>query len=202
LRPAKYTYNDIIKLATSFYRTALDRKMWTLAQSGKNSGEIPVSMKAEVTSLIQSAVDKQLKNNKNSGGGKESGVKCWDCGGNHYARNCPKKDGNSNNNGNNGGQNQQHGNQGNSGGSGKRKWKSIPPKEGESEQKTHEGKTYYWCAKCRKWNLTHKTDQHMAGIGKEGQGGQAKKDGDGAANMAAASYPGLVAGFLSKIPKE
>ena len=35
-----------------------------------------------------------------------------------------------------------------------------PPKEGESETKTSNGKTFHYCKKCSRWNLSHTTSQH------------------------------------------
>ena len=40
-------------------------------------------------------------------------------------------------------------------------WKFIPPDSNENEQRNINAKTWYWCAKCRRWNLSHKTHQHV-----------------------------------------
>ena len=41
----------------------------------------------------------------------------------------------------------------------KSKWRQ-PPKEGESHEREYKGKMEYWCARCKKWNQTHKTVDH------------------------------------------
>ena len=44
---------------------------------------------------------------------------------------------------------------------GKKHWSKIPPKEGATEERVVNGVKHYWCAKCRRWNKTHKTSQHV-----------------------------------------
>ena len=40
-------------------------------------------------------------------------------------------------------------------------WKFIPPKPEENEERTNNNRIWFWCAKCRRWNVTHKTSQHV-----------------------------------------
>ena len=40
-------------------------------------------------------------------------------------------------------------------------WKFVPSRDDENEERSVRGKTWYWCGKCRRWNLTHKTHQHV-----------------------------------------
>jgi hypothetical protein len=185
--PAKYTYQEIVNMATASYRTALDRKIWTPALGEQKTDEIPVSMKAELTSLIQSTVDKRVKakgqgNNDNGGGQKQTGgkpVECWTCGGNHYARNCPKSGSKDSSIGN--------------GGSTTKSWKKTPPKKDEPHEKKVNGKTFYWCGKCTRWTTTHGTSQHR---GKKKKGETNDSTGNEQANLAQA-HTDLVAGFLA-----
>lgn len=37
-----------------------------------------------------------------------------------------------------------------------------PPKDGESKIKTHEGKKYYGCARCRNWTISQETNNHKS----------------------------------------
>lgn len=37
-----------------------------------------------------------------------------------------------------------------------------PPKDGEREIKMHNGKKFYFCSKCNRWNLSHPTDLHKS----------------------------------------
>ena len=40
-------------------------------------------------------------------------------------------------------------------------WKFLAPKPEENEERTVNNRTWYWCSKCRRWNPTHKTNQHV-----------------------------------------
>ena len=48
----------------------------------------------------------------------------------------------------------------------KRPWKKQPPASGASEQMQRNERTWYWCAKCKRWNGTHTTAQHKKGLKK------------------------------------
>jgi GAG-pre-integrase domain/Zinc knuckle len=39
-------------------------------------------------------------------------------------------------------------------------WKYIGPKPGQPEVMIRNGKTFYWCAKCKRWSTTHGTNTH------------------------------------------
>ena len=41
-------------------------------------------------------------------------------------------------------------------------WKLTPPTDGQSEEVVRNGKHLFWCAKCRRWNPTHKTTDHVS----------------------------------------
>lgn len=45
----------------------------------------------------------------------------------------------------------------------KRRWRRKGPDEGESERMVKNGSTYFWCGKCRLWNATHRTSEHIKG---------------------------------------
>ena len=48
-------------------------------------------------------------------------------------------------------------------GTNRRPWRRTGPSEGASEVMTRNGSLYYWCGKCRLWNKTHKTAEHIKG---------------------------------------
>jgi len=53
---------------------------------------------------------------------------------------------------------------------GMKRSKFPPPRSGESETRTGpNGKTYYWCAKCRNWAISHGTSQHKSKEELQGQ---------------------------------
>ena len=39
-------------------------------------------------------------------------------------------------------------------------WRTVPPAEGKSETMQFNGRTYFWCGICKRWNTTHKTSEH------------------------------------------
>ena len=43
-------------------------------------------------------------------------------------------------------------------------WRRVPPTEGEPEVMERNGSKFYWCGKCRLWNKTHLTSQHVVGF--------------------------------------
>ena len=45
----------------------------------------------------------------------------------------------------------------------RRRWRRQGPREGETETMVRGGKTYFWCGRCRLWNTTHKTAEHIRG---------------------------------------
>ena len=45
----------------------------------------------------------------------------------------------------------------------RRRWRRQAPKEGEKEILQRGDKSYYWCGKCRLWNTTHRTVEHIRG---------------------------------------
>ena len=45
----------------------------------------------------------------------------------------------------------------------RRRWRRQGPKDGEGETLQRGGKTYFWCGRCRLWNTTHKTAEHIRG---------------------------------------
>ena len=50
-------------------------------------------------------------------------------------------------------------------------WKTIPPSDNDPQKCDRNGKTYFWCGndKCKRWNLTHVTKDHVTGVGRNGQ---------------------------------
>jgi hypothetical protein len=48
------------------------------------------------------------------------------------------------------------------GSSAETRWNRIAPKDGEPTTISKYGKSFYWCAKCKRWTQTHGTDQHQS----------------------------------------
>jgi hypothetical protein len=158
----KLTYKDICAHAEDAYRTLFDRKEWPPARHTRNSKAPPVAFgniatpitRAEVLNLIQS------KPSTIGGGLAKKGVchKCNKSG--HWSCKCPE---------NNKGKSRN--------GSGNERpkdirssCKSTPPPSEAPQVKQANGKTFNWCASCKRWTTTHTTATHTGG----------KKGADGA----------------------
>ena len=159
----KLTYKDICAHAEDAYRTLFDRKEWPPARHTRDSKAPPAAFgnmatpitRAEVLNLIQS------KPSTNGAGSAKKGVchKCNKPG--HWSRECPEN--NSKGKGRNGGGNEKPKDV-------KSSWKSAPPPSGAPQTKQANGKTFNWCASCKRWTTTHATATHTG----------SKKGADGA----------------------
>lgn len=149
---------SVTKLVKNQYRELLDDGKWPAAAHAKDSKAVnrnygSVNMVKEIRKVVASLVQ-----NTPSGRDK-SGDECNNCGDKgHWARDCPKKKGTCGPNS----RNKSLRNNPGKGGPRRGGVNRIPPKDGESEIKFIDGKKSYWCAKCRRWTLSHGTDGHVA----------------------------------------
>ena len=61
----------------------------------------------------------------------------------------------------------------------KKSWRRTPPSSGSPETITKDGRTHYWCAKCKRWTTTHGTKGHVDGFNKKHQSdGKANSEAD------------------------
>ena len=95
------------------------------------------------------------------------GFTCFGCGAKGFTkRTCPTCSRQSDkSNGRGGGGNRNSGASQGTGGN----WKTKAPASGEPETKEVKGRTFRWCAKCRRWSTTHCTATHVT---KSGGGGR------------------------------
>ena len=56
-------------------------------------------------------------------------------------------------------------------------WKVIKPRDGEKEAKVTGGRSWWWCAKCRRWTPTHSTATHRKKGTLTGDGDQTSNSG-------------------------
>ena len=140
-----------------------DRKEWPPARHTRDSKAPPSAFgnmatpitRAEVLNLIQS------KPSTNGAGLAKKGVchKCNKPG--QWSRECPEN--NNKGKGRCGSGNERPRDV-------KSSWKSTPPPSGAPQTKQANGKTFNWCASCKRWTTTHATATHNGG----------KKGADGA----------------------
>ena len=160
MRNQKLDIQSICNIATAGYRKARDNNQWGPLKQVRDRRGVPHASTMAVTLLDGSKafaltpVPYTPKSNR-----KE--LICWNCGAKgHSKRECTKPDTGTN-----------KFKPGGYGGGPKRNmhtaatkvtnWKRVPPKKGDPEIKTVEGTKWKFCAKCRRWNPTHTTAEHV-----------------------------------------
>ena len=117
--------------------------------------------------LNPSSMERAMNNNGNRGsrwkskppGGKGN---CNICGSpDHWAADCPKRQNQS------GDTVSKKGNSNSGNGNPKKvkSWRTTPPASGSSETTQRNGRTFYWCAKCKRWTASHGTAGHTGRSG-------------------------------------
>jgi Zinc knuckle len=169
----KLTYQDTCRHAEDAYRTLYDRKEWPPARNIRDSKAPPTSFgnlaidcetpraRSEVLTLIQT----QSHSSRNSGSKPGN---CHKCGkGGHWANECPDKSNSSERVNHRCGGRPSHqprpgrgSNRRSNDSSGAPSWRTTPPPSDSLTTKTHNGKTFNWCAKCHRWTTTHTTSTH------------------------------------------
>ena len=166
------TFLKICETAEDAYRNALDNGRWPPASNVPDAKKPP----GQFANIANVAMTKQgayvlLQNSHGQNNNGNKGV-CFECGSpDHYKRDCPKlaaakttaemkaKNG-------------QQGTGGGSNGTSPKKparWNRKAPAPGQQKVMQRNGKTYYWCEKCKRWNTTHKTETHVRKNGSKTQ---------------------------------
>ena len=174
---------SILRKVLSAYTDAHKEGNWTPANGPTDRGALRGAHM--VTDHSVAELCKQILNLRFAG----ADVECYNCGKNHYARDCPeprrqfgqgrgrgpgaRQFGGAGRGGNrqsrpSGGRGSASGGRGansSAGSSSSSKtstsWRRVPPADGASETIKKQGVPYYWCAKCRHWNKTHVTSAHV-----------------------------------------
>ncbi|MGH7954672.1 MAG: hypothetical protein ACREOZ_01800, partial [Gloeomargaritales cyanobacterium] len=92
-------------------------------------------------------LEKKGKGGTSNGNDVPAHVRCFECQGNHYANNCPNKK-------------QGMADSKSKGGNSVKSWRRTRPTAGGTTTKIVDGQTYMWCEHCRRWTLTHSTNEH------------------------------------------
>ena len=158
------TMQDINIKASSIYCKRKDANVWPPAKTSSDSKVVPHAFAAvtsdvnDVDSINEVYAKQPLvlvqSGTLNKGGGTPFGkgkdISCYGCGAKGLTkRTCPKCK-KSHEAGKGGCGPKSHSND-NRGGS----WKTKAPASGESKSKDINGRTFHWCAKCRRWSTTH-----------------------------------------------
>ena len=145
-----YGYEEICTIFADYYRKANQDGRWLPSKTPRDSRSAPRNF-ANQAKLQQHApsVDKS----------KTTGV-CHNCNKpGHWARNCPSSaaTARTSNRVPSRGNSRHHPTT-----TGSTPWTKVPPANGASETKSMHGKTFYWCAKCKRWTTSHKTSEHKS----------------------------------------
>jgi hypothetical protein len=141
-----FSFMDICRAAEDAYRRQYDNGKWPPAQHARDSKTVPTSFGANAvfpsTPPSGSASDGPFPGN------------CYSCGKpGHLSRNCPspKTANGSSEDKRHSRTNQNHP---------PSEWKTTPPAAGAPTTKEMHGKTFHWCAKCKRYTITHTTEGH------------------------------------------
>ncbi len=155
---------SVLTQAKEHYRKALDNGKWPAASHAKDSkalnknyGSINMTKTSELKNLVNSLIQ-----SVNGTRDKTEDI-CNLCGQKgHWARDCPNKKKIKNEPRRSPLSNPKNKSGKSSRTPAKRSpgSKIPPPKQGESEIKFVNGKKHYWCAKCKRWTLSHGTEGH------------------------------------------
>ena len=141
------------------YRNLLDGGKWGPANHAKDSKALDknygrVNMVDGATSDLKNYVNQLVQGQMKRDKSKD---KCNGCGKlGHWEKDCPSRK----NKGVGKRPNPKKSNKGK--GARAKTGRTPPPKPGESEIKMIDGKKKYWCAKCNRWTISHRTDSHKS----------------------------------------
>ena len=180
----KLTYKDIwCTHAEDTYRTLHDRKKWPPARHARDSKAHPAAFGHLANAFITRAEVSNLMQSKPSANGSDTKKgTCHNCGKpGHWSRECPDAKGKSKSSG--GGGKGGHDQNDRSKGAPK-SWRLVAPGSGDPQTKSVNGKTFHWCATCKRWTTTHSTETHT--------GAKKNKSTDGSSRSAAVNNASLV----------
>ena len=157
----KLTYKHICHEARRRYKTKVESKQWPPSMTATVMKRIPRQCRADILPVQMDKLPNDLK--------KKKQVTCHLCGRpGHIKPKCPllklstrsTSDETIKENKSRSSKNL------------KLSFKVIPPKDGETEILVRNGKTFYWCARCKRWTTTHSTATHEVKKCRESKNGE------------------------------
>jgi Reverse transcriptase (RNA-dependent DNA polymerase)/GAG-pre-integrase domain/Zinc knuckle len=156
-----FGYEEICNKFGDYYRKANQDGRWLPTKNARDNHGAPRNF------ANQAQIRNQSLTQNNTDGGQSKST-CHNCGKvGHWARNCPSsttsgttssvtttRTSNRTPNTNR--------NRSNSSNSSAVSWTKVAPAAGESQTKTMHGKTFHWCATCKRWTTSHKTSEHKS----------------------------------------
>jgi Zinc knuckle len=134
-----FGFEEICILFGDYYRTAHQDGHWLPTKNVRDTRGAPTNFANKAQSRRALNV---VQNSPSTG-------TCHSCGlPGHWAKNCPTKNKQPLRAPTNNAQSTS--------------WTRTPPSSGSPVTKTMHGKTFHWCAKCKRWTTSHGTDQHKS----------------------------------------
>ena len=142
--PNRIDYRDLLREATQLYRDLIEGHRWGPANGKFVSPEKELAaLKAEISDLKMKSTPASSSNTSTTGGENRECFICKKKG--HLAKDCPQKSSANDSSDNK-----------------KSRWVKTPPADGAAETISKHNNTFHWCARCKRWNKTHGTAQHVA----------------------------------------
>ena len=185
MQEQKLTYKDICTHAEDTYCTLHNRKEWPPARHARALKAPPAAFGHLANAPITWAEVLNLMQSKTSANGSDTRKgTCHNCGKlGHWSRECP--DGKNKSKSGGGGGKGGHGQNNRSKGACLKSWKSVaPPGSGDPQTKPVNGKTFNWCATCKRWTTMHSTETYT--------GEKKNKPTDGSSRSAAVNNASVV----------
>ena len=155
--------NDIIspsiqstRIRIQFDQTMSDMEAKTSATTAGSAKQLDPITGAQAKQLLLVLLQSVVNNTGAFPSGERKGLSCFGCGAQGVTkRTCPKcKTAYEARKGRRGFKSSANGN-------GRGGWKTMAPPSGESQTKEVKGRTFNWCAKCKRWSTTHSTATHL-----------------------------------------
>ena len=131
------TFEDVCDQMETAYDSLVINDEWPAAKLKTDSASVPAKY-ANIHRHLQTLLQNDTSH---SNGKKKKKVTCYNCGGDHYARECPLLK--------------------NKSATKPKSWKLIPPGKGDALTKKVKENTFNWCSKCKRWTTTHTTATHV-----------------------------------------
>ena len=155
----RLTTKDICYKAVKAYKDLCDNNLWEPKKLPKDrhtpaSTNVNIVTLAKAMNLVANGQSSKSKPNTSNKSYNKKDLTCFNCGETgHIVPECPHPE-NKTLQAKLKSQYQ----------TGKVNWRRTPPKPGESETKTFNGKTSYWCDKCKAWTYSHGTSTHKTNM--------------------------------------
>jgi hypothetical protein len=164
-----FGYEEICNLFADYYRKANQDGRWLPTKTARDNHGAPRNFanqaQLRTLNLVQNGTS-------NGGGQSKTTGNCHNCGqSGHWARNCPLGSSTTAATVRTSNRTTRNAPTNRNAGTGSTSWTKVPPTSGQPQSKTMHGKTFHWCATCKRWTTSHKTSEHKSNTTQVGSTG-------------------------------